>query len=77
MWHAWEMRGKYTWFWWESRKKREDLKDQVVDRKMEPELILGRLAGGCVEWIQLAQDRGLWWALVNKVMNMRVLAPRI
>jgi hypothetical protein len=29
-----------------------------------------------VDWIQLAQDRDRWWALVNTVMNLRVLAPR-
>jgi len=23
-------------------------------------------------WIDLAQDRGRWWALVNEVMNLRV-----
>jgi hypothetical protein len=28
------------------------------------------------EWIQLAQDRDRWQALVNTVMNLRVLAPR-
>jgi hypothetical protein len=28
-----------------------------------------------VEWIQLAQDMGWWCALVNAVMNLRVLAP--
>jgi hypothetical protein len=31
---------------------------------------------GSVDWIQLAQDRDRWWALVNTVMNLRVLAPR-
>jgi hypothetical protein len=31
---------------------------------------------GSVEWIQLAQDRDQWRALVNTVMNLRVLAPR-
>jgi hypothetical protein len=31
---------------------------------------------GSVEWIQLAEDRGLWRAVVNTVMKMRVLAPR-
>jgi hypothetical protein len=30
-----------------------------------------------VEWIQVAQDRGRWLALVNTVMNLRVLTLRI
>jgi hypothetical protein len=38
-------------------------------------LLLGRLAGG-VEWIKLAQIRDRWRALVNTLMNLRVLAPR-
>jgi hypothetical protein len=27
---------------------------------------------GSVDWIELAQDRDRWWALVNSVMNHRV-----
>jgi hypothetical protein len=33
-----------------------------------------RLRG--VEWIQLAQDRGQWRAVLTAVMNLWVLAPR-
>jgi hypothetical protein len=29
-----------------------------------------------VGWIHLAQDRDHWWALVNTVMNLWVLATR-
>jgi len=37
---------------------------------------LREIGWGSVEWIQLAQDRDRWRALVNTVMNLRVLAPR-
>jgi hypothetical protein len=30
---------------------------------------------GGVDWIYLAQDRDRWQAVVNEVMNLRVLAP--
>jgi hypothetical protein len=29
-----------------------------------------------LEWIHVAQDRNRWRAVVNAVMNLRVLAPR-
>jgi hypothetical protein len=37
---------------------------------------LREIGWGCVEWIQLAQDRDRWLAFLNTVMNLRVLAPR-
>jgi hypothetical protein len=37
---------------------------------------LREIGWGSVDWIQLAQDRGRWWALVNMVMNLQVLVTR-
>jgi hypothetical protein len=51
------------------------LEDRVVDGRMGSEWILGRLAG-VVQWIQLAQDRDRWRAVVSAVMNFRIPAPR-
>jgi hypothetical protein len=36
---------------------------------------LGEIGLGGVDWIQLAQDRDRWRAVVSAVMNLRVLAP--
>jgi hypothetical protein len=37
---------------------------------------LSEIGWGGVEWIHLAQNRDRWRAVVNAVMNLRVLAPR-
>jgi hypothetical protein len=37
---------------------------------------LDEIGSGGEEWIHLAQDRDRWRALVNAVMNLRVLRPR-
>jgi hypothetical protein len=39
-------------------------------------LDLREIVWGGVEWIHLAQVKDLWRAVVNAVMNLRVLAPR-
>ena len=31
---------------------------------------LQEVGGGCGDWMELAQNRDSWWALVNKVMNL-------
>jgi hypothetical protein len=41
----------------------------VVDIKMD----LGRIIWGGMDWIGLAQNSYKWRALVNAVMNLRVL----
>jgi hypothetical protein len=36
------------------------------------EMDLGEIGWVCMYWIDLAQDRGHWRALVNTVMNLRL-----
>jgi hypothetical protein len=65
-------------FWWQRPKERDHTEDRGVDGRMGSEWILRTLpgGGGGVEWIQLAQDKDWWRALVNTVLNLRVPAPR-
>jgi hypothetical protein len=76
MWHACKMGETCTGFWWESLRERDHLKDQGTDERMGSKWTLGRLAGGGVEWIQLAQDRDHRRAVVNTAMNLQVPAPQ-
>jgi hypothetical protein len=34
------------------------------------------IGGGSIDWIELAQDRDRWRAVVSAVMNLRVLSPQ-
>jgi hypothetical protein len=76
MWHAWERGETYTGFWWESPKEKRPLGRSKCRWEDGIKMDVRVIGLGGVECIHLAQDRDRWRAVVNAVMNLRVLAPR-
>jgi hypothetical protein len=60
-----------TGFWWGNVRERDHLEDRGVNRRIILRWILRKWVGG-MDWIDLAQDRGRWRAVVNAVMKLRV-----
>jgi hypothetical protein len=49
--------------------------DHLGDPGVDGRIIFKRIFkkwDGAMDWIELAQDRDRWWAVVNAVMNFRV-----
>jgi hypothetical protein len=47
-------------------------RSQLGDPGLDGRIILGWIFGKCVDWMELAQDRDRWRALVSAVINLRV-----
>jgi len=60
-----------TGLWWRNLKEGYHLKDLDVDGMIILKLYL-RNKRGEIDWLDLAQDRDRWQALVNAVMNLRL-----
>jgi hypothetical protein len=58
-------------YWWESQEERDHEEDEdrwVGNIKMD----LREIGWGGMDWIDMAQDRNQWRALVDTVINHRV-----
>jgi hypothetical protein len=76
MWHAWERGETCTGFWWEKPEGKRPLERPRRRWQDGLKIDLGEIGWGGVEWIHLAQDRERLRAVVNAVMDLRLLAPR-
>jgi hypothetical protein len=58
-------------FWWYNLRERDYLETPGIDGRILLRWIFRKWVGG-MDWIDLAQDRDRWRALLNTVMNLRV-----
>jgi len=66
-------RGKsYTGFWWGNLQERDHLRDPGGDGRIILRWIFRKWYVRSADWIELAQYRDRWQALVNAVMNLQV-----
>jgi len=63
-----------TGFWWEDLRERDHLEDLDVDGRMILKCTFKKWDGG-MDWIQLAQDRDRWLAVVNAVIHVYLWFP--
>ena len=62
----------HTGFWWGKLRERDHLEDPGIGGRMILRWIFRKWNGGCMDWIDLAQDRVRCQAFVKAVMNLRV-----
>jgi len=68
------MRERRRAFWCGNLRVRVHLQDPGLDVRIILKWKFRNWEGGAMDWVDLAQERERWWAVVNVVMNFR--APK-
>ena len=63
--------GVHRVFWWGDQRERDHLGRPRIRWEDNIKIDLQEVECGEMNWIELAQDRDRWRALVNAVMNLR------
>jgi len=66
-----EKKGAYR-IWWKKVSEREHLEDQYIDGRKILSWIFRKWDEG-EDWIDLAQDRGRRWTIINMIINFPVV----
>ena len=72
MWRVWGRIELCTGWWWGSLRERGYWGDQDVNGRINIKMDLQEVGGGRGDWMELAQDRDRWRALVGTVRDFRV-----
>jgi hypothetical protein len=59
-------------YWWEIQKEGDHWEDQDVGGVDNIKMDLREIGWDGMDWINLAEDRDQWRALVNAVINLRL-----
>jgi len=68
MWYMWRVCGTgelHTGFWWGNLKERDHLEDLSIDGRIIFEWIFKEQDWEGVDWIDVAQDKDSWRAVLN------------
>ena len=72
MWHVWRKGELCTRFWWGNLKEKRPLGRPRRRWEDNIKMELEKVGSGFVDWMELAQDRYSWRALVSTVINFGV-----
>jgi hypothetical protein len=72
MWRVWGMRELCTGCWWGKPEGKKPLGRPRFRWEDNIKINLQEVEGGCGDWMELAQDRDRWRALVGTVRDFRV-----